>query len=32
METHTGQQLSLKVAKDEIDKIRDNLKQQGITK
>jgi hypothetical protein len=32
METHTGHQPRLKVAKDEIDKIRDNLKQQGITK
>jgi hypothetical protein len=32
MNTHTGTQPSLRVAKDHVDKIRDNLKQQGVIK
>ena len=31
-ETHTGTRPSLKASKDHVDKIRDNLKQQGVTK
>ena len=32
MNTHTGTQPSLRVSKDHVDKIRDNLKQQGVIK
>ena len=32
MNTHTGTQPSLRVPKDHVDKIRDNLKQQGVIK
>jgi len=32
METHTGTRVSLRDSKNHVDKIRDNLKQQGVTK